>query len=79
MKKKQIDSKLALLEIETLVSNYTETEVDIFIGILCVRFMREYNISKEELLESLSGNIDRLTFVRKYFSGVSQRLCKPLN
>lgn len=37
MKKKQIDSKLALLEIETLVSNYTETEVDIFIGILCVR------------------------------------------
>ena len=34
MKKKQIDSKLALLEIETLVSNYTETEVDIFIGIL---------------------------------------------
>lgn len=67
MKKKQIDSKLALLEIETLVSNYTETEVDIFIGILCVRFMREYNISKEELLESLSGNIDRLTFVRKYF------------
>lgn len=30
--------------------------------------MREYNISKEELLESLSGNIDRLTFVRKYFS-----------
>ena len=29
MKKKQIDSKLALLEIETLVSNYTETEVDI--------------------------------------------------
>ena len=44
MKKKQIDSKLALLEIETLVSNYTETEVDIFIGILCVRFMREYNI-----------------------------------
>lgn len=50
MKKKQIDSKLALLEIETLVSNYTETEVDIFIGILCVRFMREYNISKEELL-----------------------------
>ena len=68
MKKKQIDSKLALLEIETLVSNYTETEVDIFIGILCVRFMREYNISKEELLESLSGNIDRLTFVRKYLS-----------
>lgn len=68
MKKKQIDSKLALLEIETLVSNYTETEVDIFIGILCGRFMREYNISKEELLESLSGNIDRLTFVRKYFS-----------
>ena len=68
MKKKQIDSKLALLEIETLVSNYTETEVDIFIVIFCLRFMREYNISKEELLESLSGNIDRLTFVRKYFS-----------
>ena len=68
MKKKQIDSKLALLEIETLVSNNTDTDGDIFIGILCVRFMREYNISKEELLESLSGNIDRLTFVRKYFS-----------
>ena len=32
MKKKQIDSKLALLEIETLVSNYTETEVDILLG-----------------------------------------------
>lgn len=68
MDKKQMDSELALLEIETLVSNYTKTEVDIFISILCVRFMREYNISKEELLESLSGNIDRLTFVRKYFS-----------
>lgn len=39
MDKKQMDSELALLEIETLVSNYTKTEVDIFISILCVRFM----------------------------------------
>ena len=31
MDKKQMDSELALLEIETLVSNYTKTEVDIFI------------------------------------------------
>ena len=36
MDKKQMDSELALLEIETLVSNYTKTEVDIFISILCV-------------------------------------------
>ena len=57
MKKKQMDSKLALLEIETLVSNYTEIEVELFIGILCVRFMKEHKISKEELFESLSDNI----------------------
>lgn len=44
MDKKQMDSELALLEIETLVSNYTKTEVDIFISILCVRFMKEHNI-----------------------------------
>lgn len=68
MKKKQMDSELALLEIETLVSNYTKTEVDIFISILCVRFMKEHNISKEELFESLSSNINRLTFGRKYLS-----------
>lgn len=68
MKKKQMDSKLALLEIETLVSNYTEIEVELFIGILCVRFMKEHNISKEELFESLSSNINRLTFGRKYLS-----------
>ena len=37
MDKKQMDSELALLEIETLVSNYTKTEVDIFISILCAR------------------------------------------
>ena len=55
-------------EIETLVSNYTKTEVDIFISILCVRFMKEHNISKEELFESLSSNINRLTFGRKYLS-----------
>ena len=42
MDKKQMDSELALLEIETLVSNYTKTEVDIFISILCVRFMNRY-------------------------------------
>lgn len=46
MDKKQMDSELALLEIETLVSNYTKTEVDIFISILCVRFMKEHNISR---------------------------------
>ena len=68
MNKKQMDSELALLEIETIVNNYTETEVDIFISILCVKFMKEHKISKEELFESLSSNIDRLTFVRKYFS-----------
>ena len=61
MDKKQMDSELALLEIETLVSNYTKTEVDIFISILCVRFMKE-------LFESLSSNINRLTFGRKYLS-----------
>lgn len=68
MKKKQMDSKLALLDIESLVSNYTEIEVELFIGILCVRFMKEHKISKEELFESLSDNIDRLTFTRKYLS-----------
>lgn len=68
MKKKQMDSELALLEIETIVNNYTETEVDIFISILCVKFMKEHKISKEELFESLSSNIDRLTFTRKYLS-----------
>ena len=47
MKKKQMDSKLALLDIETLVSNYTEIEVELFIGILCVIFMKEHKISKE--------------------------------
>lgn len=68
MNKKQMDSELALLEIETIVNNYTETEVDIFISILCVKFMKEHKISKEELFESLSSNIDRLTFTRKYLS-----------
>lgn len=63
-----MDSELALLEIETIVNNYTETEVDIFISILCVKFMKEHKISKEELFESLSSNIDRLTFTRKYLS-----------
>lgn len=68
MNKKQMDSELALLEIETIVNNYTKTEVDIFISILCVKFMKEHKISKEELFESLSSNIDRLTFTRKYLS-----------
>lgn len=31
MDKKQMDSELALLEIETLVSNYTKTEVNIIL------------------------------------------------
>ena len=52
MNKKQMDSELALLEIETIVNNYTETEVDIFISILCVKFMKEHKISKEEKFES---------------------------
>lgn len=35
MDKKQMDSELALLEIETLVSNYTKTEVERAFQSLC--------------------------------------------